>query len=66
MMKKVYFDYGAATPTHPQVMEAMIPYLGEFFGNPQSLHDWGQEARELPPRGLPTDSEKAEGDLAPL
>ncbi len=44
-MKKVYFDYGAATPTHPQVMEAMIPYLGEFFGNPQSLHDWGQEAR---------------------
>ncbi len=45
MMKKVYLDYGAATPTHPQVMEAMIPYLGEFFGNPQSLHDWGQEAR---------------------
>ncbi len=46
MMKKVYFDYGAATPTHPQVMEAMIPYLGEFFGNPQSLHDWGKEAKE--------------------
>lgn len=47
MMKKVYFDYGAATLTHPQVMEAMIPYLGEFFGNPQSLHDWGQEAKEV-------------------
>jgi len=46
MMKRVYLDYGAATPTHPQVIEAMIPYLGEFFGNPQSLHDWGQEARE--------------------
>ncbi|MFQ5886531.1 MAG: cysteine desulfurase family protein [Anaerolineae bacterium] len=45
-MKKAYLDYGAATPTHPQVREAMLPYLGEFFGNPQSLHDWGQEARD--------------------
>ncbi len=45
-MERVYLDYGAATPTHPQVMEAMTPYLGEFFGNPQSFHHWGQEARE--------------------
>lgn len=58
MMKKVYLDYGAATPTHPQVMEAMIPYLGEFFGNPQSLHDWGQEAREA--------VEEARGKVASL
>jgi len=45
-MKGVYLDCGAAASTHPQVMEAMIPYLGEFFGNPQSLHDWGQEAQD--------------------
>ncbi len=57
-MKKVYLDYGAATPTHPQVMEAMIPYLGEFFGNPQSLHDWGQEARKA--------IEEARGKVASL
>jgi len=44
-MKKIYLDYGAATPTHPEVIKAMIPYLEEFFGNPQSLHKWGQEAR---------------------
>lgn len=57
-MKKVYLDYGAATPTHPQVMEAMTPYLGEFFGNPQSLHHWGQEAREA--------IEEARGKVASL
>jgi len=57
-MKKVYLDYGAATPIHPQVTEAMIPYLGEFFGNPQSLHDWGQEAREA--------IEEARGKVASL
>lgn len=57
-MKRVYLDYGAATPTHPQVMEAMVPYLGEFFGNPQSLHDWGQEAREA--------IEEARGKVASL
>lgn len=58
MMKRVYLDYGAATPTHPQVMEAMVLYLGEFFGNPQSLHDWGQEAREA--------IEEARGKVASL
>jgi len=57
-MKKVYLDYGAATPIHPQVTEAMIPYLGEFFGNPQSLHDWGQEATEA--------IEEARGKVASL
>lgn len=57
-MKKVYLDYGAATPIHPQAIEAMIPYLGELFGNPQSLHDWGQEAKEA--------IEEARGKVASL
>lgn len=42
-MKRVYFDHIASTPVHPQVMEAMLPYLKEFYGNPQSLHSFGQE-----------------------
>ena len=42
-MKRVYFDHIASTPVHPQVKEAMLPYLKEFYGNPQSLHSFGQE-----------------------
>ena len=43
-MRRVYLDLIAATPLHPQVLEAMLPYLKENFGNPQSLHSVGQEA----------------------
>jgi cysteine desulfurase len=39
-------DNAAASPLLPEVREAMLPYLGEVFGNPQSLHDWGDGARE--------------------
>lgn len=42
---KVYLDYAATTPLDPQVLEAMLPYLKEKFGNASSLHSWGQEAR---------------------
>jgi cysteine desulfurase len=42
-MRRVYFDHIASTPVHPQVVEAMLPYLNEFYGNPQSLHSYGQE-----------------------
>jgi cysteine desulfurase len=45
-MRRVYLDHIAATPLDPQVREAMLPYLGEKFGNPQSLHSHGQEALE--------------------
>jgi len=43
-MRRVYLDRIAATPLHPHVLEAMLPYLKENFGNPQSLHSVGQEA----------------------
>lgn len=43
-MKRVYLDHIATTPLHPQALEAMLPYLKENFGNPQSLHSSGQEA----------------------
>ena len=45
-MRQVYLDNAATTSLLPEVKEAMIPYLGEFFGNPSSLHDWGDAARE--------------------
>ncbi len=43
-MKKVYLDHIAATPLHSLAFEAMLPYLKDNFGNPQSLHSTGQEA----------------------
>ena len=42
---KVYLDYAATAPVDPQVFEAMEPFLKEKFGNPSSVHSWGQEAR---------------------
>jgi cysteine desulfurase len=45
-MKKVYLDHMAATPLHPQALEAMLPFLKENFGNPQSLHSFGQPVQE--------------------
>ena len=44
-MRRVYLDHAATTPLHPEVLEAMLPYLKEFYGNPMSLHDVGQEAK---------------------
>jgi len=44
-MKKVYLDHAATTPTHPNVVLAMQPYYSEKFGNPSSIHAFGQEAR---------------------
>jgi cysteine desulfurase len=45
-MRKVYLDNVAITPLLPEVREAMLPFLGEVFGNPSSLHDWGDVARQ--------------------
>ena len=44
-MKRVYLDYAATTPTHPEVIEAMLPFFSEVWGNPSSIHACGQEAR---------------------
>jgi len=45
-MKRVYLDYAATTPTHPEVVKAMLPYFTEVFGNPSSIYSYGQEAKE--------------------
>jgi cysteine desulfurase len=44
-MRKVYLDHAATTPVHPKVLEAMLPYFSEKFGNPSNLHDVGREAK---------------------
>jgi cysteine desulfurase len=55
----IYMDYGATTPCDPRVVDAMIPWLREHFGNPASRsHAWGWEAEEA--------VEKARGQVAGL
>ena len=55
----IYLDYGATTPVDPRVVDAMIPWLREHFGNPASRsHAWGWEAEEA--------VEKARVDVADL
>ncbi|MFC1988793.1 cysteine desulfurase family protein [Chloroflexota bacterium] len=45
-MRKTYLDNASTTPLLPEVRDAMLPFLGETFGNPSSLHEWGDGARE--------------------
>ena len=55
----IYLDYGATTPVDPRVVDAMIPWLREHFGNPASRsHAWGWEAEEI--------VEKSRGHVADL
>jgi len=44
-MERIYFDNAATTPLDPQVLEAMMPYLTEKFGNPSSIYSYGRESR---------------------
>jgi len=44
-MRKVYLDHSATTPIDSRVLEAMLPFLTEKFGNASSVHSFGQEAR---------------------
>lgn len=41
----IYLDHAATTPIHPQVKEAMLPYLETEFGNPSSMHQYGRSVR---------------------
>jgi len=44
-VRNVYLDHAATTPAHPKVVEAMLPYFTDKFGNPSNLHDIGREAK---------------------
>jgi cysteine desulfurase len=45
-MRPIYLDYNATTPVAPEVVDAMLPYLREHFGNPSSAHSYGAAARD--------------------
>lgn len=46
MDKTVYLDHAATTPVHPKVLEAMLPYFSEKYGNPATIYALGQDARQ--------------------
>ena len=45
-MRRIYLDHHATTPCDPRVVEAMLPYFGEQFGNPSEIHRLGRTARQ--------------------
>jgi cysteine desulfurase len=44
-MRRVYLDHSATTPVHPEVLEAMLPFYNEKFGNASSIHSFGRETK---------------------
>jgi len=44
---RAYLDHAAATPVRREVLEAMLPYFSEFFGNPSAVYDLGAQAKEV-------------------
>lgn len=57
--RRIYMDHGATTPLREEVLETMLPFLKEDFGNPSSIHSWGQEAH----RAVETAREKVAATL---
>jgi len=50
-LRRIYLDHAATTPVHPRVRDAMLPYLEGKFGNPSSIHSFGQEAAQAVEEG---------------
>lgn len=44
-MERIYFDNAATTAVDPEVLNAMLPYYSELFGNPSSIYSYGRESR---------------------
>jgi len=44
--RRLYMDYSATTPVKQEVVDAMLPYFTEYFGNASSFHTFGREAKE--------------------
>lgn len=54
MTKRIYMDYSATTPVKKEVLDAMIPYFSEDFGNPSSVHSFGRDAKNAITRSRDT------------
>ena len=44
-MRRIYMDHSATTPVDPSVLQKMLPFFSEKYGNPNSVHAWGREVR---------------------
>src|SRR3989304_5642039 len=42
---RIYLDNAATTPLDPEVIDAMLPYMKQHFGNPSSIHSYGREVK---------------------
>ncbi len=55
MSKLIYLDNAATTKTAPEVVDAMLPYFSEFYGNPSSIYDFAQKSKEAVTEGKTAD-----------
>ncbi len=46
-MNRIYLDHAATTPVDPEVLQAMVPFYTESFGNPSSIHSFGRENKKV-------------------
>ena len=51
MSKLIYLDNAATTKTAPEVLDAMLPYFSEYYGNPSSIYDFAQKSKEAVTKG---------------
>ncbi|WP_350343555.1 cysteine desulfurase NifS [Proteinivorax tanatarense] len=62
-MKRVYLDHAATTPLHPSILDVMLPFYKELFGNPSSVHSFGREVKKHVDKARKQVAESINADL---